>query len=80
MLRKIHHVVPNTDGGWDIKKGGGERSIKHFDRKSSAVDFCREISRNQGTEFLIHGQDGSIQQLDSHRKDPFLRWIEILND
>jgi hypothetical protein len=33
MTRKTHHVVPNPDGGWDVKKGGGERSIKHFDKK-----------------------------------------------
>jgi hypothetical protein len=34
--RKEHHVVPNPDGGWDIKKGGGSKSIKHFDRKADA--------------------------------------------
>jgi len=70
MTRKTHHVVPNPDGGWDVKKGGGERSIKHFDRKQDAVDHGREISRNQGSEFLIHGKDGKIQNSDSHGNDP----------
>ncbi len=71
MAGKSHHVVPNPDGGWDIKKGGAERASGHFDRKSDAVDSGREISRNQGTEFYIHGKNGQIQQKDSHGNDPF---------
>ena len=65
-----HHVVPNPKGGWDIKREGAERSSGHFDRKQEAVDAGREISRNQGTEFFIHGQDGRIQRRDSHGNDP----------
>ena len=71
MAGKSHHVVPNPDGGWDVKKGGAKRASGHFDRKSDAVDSGREISRNQGTEFYIHGKNGQIQQKDSHGGDPF---------
>ena len=63
-----HHVVPNPDGGWDVKKGGAERVSGHFDRKSDAVDKGREISRNQGTEFYIHGKNGQIQQKDKRQQ------------
>lgn len=70
MVRKTHHVVPNQDGGWDVKKGGGEKSIKHFDRKQDAVDHGREISKNQGSELVIHKKDGTIQKSDSHGGDP----------
>jgi len=66
-----HHVVHNTKGGWDVKKGGSSRASGHFDRKQDAVDAGRDISRNQGTEFYIHGKDGKIQQKDSHGNDPF---------
>lgn len=65
-----HHVVPNPDGGWDVKKGGASRASLHSDTKQDAVDAGREISRNQGTEFVIHGKDGKIQQKDSHGNDP----------
>ena len=65
-----HHIVPDSDGGWNIKKGGSGRSSGHFNRKSDAVDRGREISKNQGTEFYIHGRDGKIQQKDSHGNDP----------
>jgi hypothetical protein len=67
---KSHHVVHNPEGGWDVKKGGAERASGHFENKSDAVDAGRQISRNQQTEFVIHGKDGKIQQKDSHGNDP----------
>ncbi len=70
MTRKTHHVVPDPEGGWDVKKGGATKSSKHFDNKQDAVDWGRQVSRNQKTEFLIHGRDGKIQQSDSHGGDP----------
>ena len=68
---KTHHVVHNPNGGWDVKVGGGERAIKHFETKQPAVDFGRGVSQNQGSEFFIHGSDGRIQSRDSHGNDPF---------
>lgn len=67
---KSHHVVPNPTGGWDVKRGGGERSSGHFDTKVQAVDRAREISRNQGTELRIHNRNGRIASSDSHGNDP----------
>jgi hypothetical protein len=68
--RKTHHVVPNPNGGWDVKKGGGQRASVHTEIKQQAVDIGREISRNQGSEFVIHGKNGVIQRSDSHGNDP----------
>ena len=65
-----HHVVHNPDGGWDVKRSNSDRSSGHFTNKQDAIDAGREISRNQGTEFYIHGQDGKIQKKDSHGNDP----------
>lgn len=62
-----HHVVPN-ENGWGIKIDGGTKSIKNFETKQAAVDYAREISRNQGTELFIHGLDGKIQKRNSHSK------------
>ena len=67
---KSHHVVPNPAGGWDVKRGGGERSSSHFDTKTQTIDRAREISRNQGTELRIHNRDGRIASSDSHGNDP----------
>lgn len=69
--QKTHHVVHNPQGGWDVKKGGGEKASNHFDTKVEATQKAREISQNQGSELYIHGKDGKIQQKDSHGNDPF---------
>jgi hypothetical protein len=55
-----HHVVPNPQGGWDVRRGGADRAAGHFDHKTDAVDRGREISRNAGTELKIHNRDGRI--------------------
>lgn len=68
--RKTHHVVPNSSGGWIVKKGGSKRVSGKFRTKKDAVDAARQISRNQGSELIIHGKNGRIQQADSHGNDP----------
>ena len=70
MPRKTHHVGPNSDAGWDVKKGGGEKAIKHFDKKQDAIDYGRGVSKNQGSEFIVHRKNGKIQNADSHGDDP----------
>ena len=65
-----HHVVPNPSGGWDVQRAGAKRASRHFDTKAEAVDAGREISQNQGTEFVIHRRNGTIQRKDSHGNDP----------
>lgn len=68
---KSHHVVPDSDGGWNIKKGGSSRSSGHFDTQKEAIDKAREISSNQNSELYIHGRNGQIREKDSHGNDPF---------
>jgi len=71
MPRKTHHVVPDAKGGWNVKRGGASRASKHFDTKKEAEQYGRNVSRNQGTEFVIHGRNGKIQRSDSHGNDPY---------
>ncbi len=61
MAKKTHHVIPSPQGGWDVKKGGGTKSIKHFVKKQDAVSYGRQISKNQKSEFIIHKKNGEIQ-------------------
>ncbi len=70
MSRKTHHVVPHPEG-WAVRRGGSERASVVTDTKREAVDIGREISRNQGSEFVIHGMNGRIQSSDSHGNDPY---------
>lgn len=66
-----HHVVPNPDGGWNVKRGGGQKASYHTGTKAEAEKIARGISKNQGTELIIHGKDGKIQRKDSHGNDPY---------
>lgn len=68
---KTHHVVPNPNGGWDVKRGGGKKASSHHETKSVATDVARQVSRNQGTELKIHNKNGRIAQSDSHGRDPY---------
>lgn len=64
------HRVMKHEGGWQVKRDGDERASHVTGTKAEATKVGREISRNQGTEFVVHGEDGSIQSRDSHGSDP----------
>jgi len=70
MSNETHHVQPNGNGGWKVQKGGAEKASKNFDNKKDAEVYGREVSKNQGSELVIHGKDGKIQRKDSHGNDP----------
>ena len=70
MPRKEHHLIPNHNGGWDVKRNGADRASVHADTKAEAEKAGREIIRNQGTEFVIHDSKGKNKNSDSHGNDP----------
>ncbi|MBA4192686.1 MAG: hypothetical protein C0467_32365 [Planctomycetaceae bacterium] len=70
MSKRNQHVVPHSDG-WAVRPAGGSRASSVHDTQRKAIDRAREISRNQGTELLIHGRDGRIRDKDSHGHDSF---------
>ena len=70
MAKNSHHVVPDPNGGWSVKKEGASRASKRFDQKRDAIVHARNISKDQGTEFVIHRRDGTIASKDSYGNDP----------
>lgn len=71
-MGKNQHVVPNPDGGWDVKGEKNSKATKHTETKKEAIDFAREIAKNQQSELIIHNKDGKISDKDSYGKDPNL--------
>ena len=71
-MSKQTHVVPNPNGGWDVKQSNSQRVSKHFDNKKEAVAYGRESSKKKGSEFIVHNKDGKIAQKDSHGNDDYL--------
>lgn len=47
------HVVPNPDGGLDVKAPDAERASKHEDTQAAATARAREITRNTGGKQLF---------------------------
>lgn len=60
------HVVPGSDGGWDVTKPAASRRSAHADTQAGAIDRAREIVTNAGGgEVVIHGRDGRIRDSDT---------------
>lgn len=72
MAMNSVHVVPNDNGGWNVKKSGAEHAGVRAETKTEAIKMGRIISQRTGSELVIHGQDGKIQRADSHGHDPCL--------
>jgi hypothetical protein len=59
-------VVPNANGGWDVKADGASRASAHTDTQADAINRGREIVRNAGGgELNIHGKNGAIRAKDT---------------
>ncbi|MDQ9172057.1 DUF2188 domain-containing protein [Oxalobacteraceae bacterium R-40] len=65
-----HHVVPHPDG-WAVRRENATRVSGVYSTQSKAIDAGRSMSKNQGTELLIHGKNGQIREKDSHGNDSF---------
>lgn len=69
-MKKNQHVVPHGNE-WAVRGAGNSRVTRITSTQREAINIARTISRNQGSELLIHGKDGRIRERDSHGRDPF---------
>lgn len=70
-MGKNQHVTPHPDGGWQVKGEGNSKATLRTSTQREAIDRARAISRNQGSELVIHRSSGMIRDKDSHGRDPF---------
>lgn len=68
-MKKNIHVVYD-DGQWKMKRENSQKATKVFDTKISAVDYSRNIAKNDKVEFAIHNKDGRICNKNSYGSDP----------
>lgn len=66
---KNQHVVPHPEG-WAVKAEGSERATRVTETQREAMEIAREIAQNQGSERIVHGENGRIRQKDSYGNDP----------
>ena len=63
---KRRHIVPNEDGGWDVKAPGARRASSHHNTQAEAEAHAKAILGNiGGGEAVIHGRDGRIRDSDT---------------
>ncbi|KAF2956262.1 DUF2188 domain-containing protein [Marinitoga sp. 38H-ov] len=68
--KKNQHVVPHN-GGWAVRGEGNKKVTKKFDTQKDAIDFGKEIAKNQKSELIIHRKDGKIRDKNSYGNDPY---------
>jgi hypothetical protein len=67
---KNQHVVKH-DGGWAVKGAGNQKATVITPTKQQAIDAGKAIAKNQGSELVIHGKDGKIQEKNTYGSDSF---------
>jgi hypothetical protein len=69
MNNKINsqHVVKDDDK-WAVKKGGSIKATKLFDTQEKAIEWGRNVAKNQKAEFYIHDRNGKICTKESYGK------------
>lgn len=69
MIKKNQHVVPH-DGGWAVRGDGNGRATSVHDTQREAIGAARETAIRQGSEMLIHGENGRIRERNTYGNDP----------
>jgi len=69
MSKKDQHVVKHPKG-WAVKGAGNHRATSVHSTQREAIAIARSAAINQGSEMLIHGQNGQIRERNTYGKDP----------
>lgn len=70
LSEKDVHVVPNKNGGWDVKRPHAERASRHTETQKEAIEIGREIAKDSSSELFIHNGKGRIRDKNSYGNDP----------
>ena len=70
MTKKNQHVVPHASG-WAVKGAGNERTTSVHGTQREAISAAREAAIRQGSEMLIHGENGRIRECNTYGTDPY---------
>lgn len=70
MAGKNQYVVKNGEG-WGVRGEGNDRLTRSFGTQREAINYGREIARNQCSELRIQGQDAKFREAWSYGNDPY---------
>ncbi len=61
---KVYHISQHpTEDKWQVKLAKGEKAIKLFDTQLEAIEYAKELSKNQGGSIRLHARDGKIRKI-----------------
>jgi hypothetical protein len=66
-VKKSHHVVPNIDGGWSVRRSGATKASKRFATREEAVRYGKGLAKKEQAELYIHRKDGTIREHDDYK-------------
>lgn len=69
MTKKNQHIVPH-ENGWAVRGAGNERASSVHSTQREAIGAARETAIRQGSEMLIHGENGRIRERNTYGNDP----------
>jgi repressor LexA len=70
MSKRPVIVGPSGDGRWTVKEGGASKPTSTHHKQSTAIEKAEKIAKEQQTELIIRGRDGTIRSKDSFGPDP----------
>ena len=56
--KRVYHVSKREDGEWQVKFAGGEKAIKLFKTQKEALEYSKEMTKNQKGALLVHNSKG----------------------
>lgn len=69
MKNKDVHVVPEKRQ-WAIKFEKENAAQQLVSTQREAIRIARELARNNKSELIVHGRNGSIREKNTYGKDP----------
>ena len=63
-------VGPHRDGGWQAKKAGNAKASAVGQTQAEMIERGRELAKNERSELVVQGRNGTIRQKDSEGNDP----------
>jgi hypothetical protein len=68
-MGKNQHITPKG-GKWQVKGAGNVKATKIFNTQKEAINYGRNIAKNQQSELVVHRPNGQIRDKDSYGNDP----------
>lgn len=63
-------VLPDPEGGWDVRRQNSNRASAHTETKKLAIERANQIAENAHEEVTIFNLNGQIGDKNSQGKDP----------